>query len=709
MAQSTFRPDIEGLRAVAVLGVLTFHSGLPLHGGFVGVDVFFVLSGYLITTLLLNELEAAGRISLLDFYARRARRLLPAATLVTLTTLAALLLFAPEAMQSDFAVDAAAAASYVANWHFAARSIDYLSEDLGRSPFLHFWSLSVEEQFYFVWPALIALGAKWSGALKISPRRVIGSVALLITLASFVIAAQAADSASEDFFETTNRAWELGVGALFAFAPAVALGRLALTAIGTLGAALIGASFALAEARHWPSIATLAPTLGTALLLWSGKSATAAKISPIHRALSTKPLIWLGGLSYSLYLWHWPLLILGQDWLDLRGPLWGTFLTVASLAPSWLSYRYVEGPLRASKVLGASPLGSVSFGLNFSLLSIALGLGLGRIVDSDPQASASSIFLGVRDGRLLVDPPKAGALALGSSRGKSSAGKPKPRYPHITPDPEMAPLDVPRAYSEGCQVPTGAVNPRWCEIGDKDGPLQGVLVGDSKILQYYESFDAVGQALGIKFRTATKSACAFAKVFGGKPSQDRDECFRFTEAVLGDLRETRPDFVITGQRDRAASVRPDGGPQTQGAMVEALRSIWEELRSLGTQVIVVVDNPSPGQAVYQCLIDHPDDARPCAFSRSEAIARSAAPVQRDAALKAPGVHLIDPTDLICPRERCAPVIGNVLIYRQGSHITNSYARTLAPFFESELKKIIGARSGAIHHAPSKPHGPPSEE
>lgn len=662
-----------------------------MKGGFVGVDIFFVLSGYLITTLLRGELERSGTISLLDFYARRARRLLPAATLVLLTTLGLTSLLAPEATRPEFALDGAAAAAYFANWHFSARSVDYLSEDLGRSPFLHFWSLSVEEQFYFVWPALMLGALLLAKRFRIAPYRVIASVAATICVLSFASALQAADSSAEDFFATTNRAWELGVGALFALMPVHWASRRARTIASAFGAALIIASFVGASAHDWPSLPALAPTLGTALILVTGSQAEASSPTAIHRLLSKRPLVWLGGLSYSLYIWHWPLLILGQDWLGLKGPAWGSLLTVISIGPAWLSYRFVEAPLRSSKFLSSSPLGTLSFGLNLSLLAVACGVVSTVILNPDGGAPASSIYLGVRDGKVSVDPPKAGALALGSSPRKTDSGKPRKAYDLITPDPELATMDVPRAYAEGCQIPTGETTPVWCSLGDPKGATRGVIVGDSKILQYYEALDAVGQAVGMSLLAATKSACAFAPVFGGDSKQDDDECHQFTRAVLAELRETRPDFIITSQRDSKASSRSGDEKQTRQEMVTGLRSLWGELVQQGTQVIVVVDNPTPEGTIYQCMLDHPGDSLSCAFSRKEGIKKSAAEVQREAAAGMEGVILIDPTDFICPRDRCAPVIGSVLVYRQGSHVTNSYARTLAPFFEHEFRDILKRR------------------
>src|SRR5690606_6423615 len=186
-----------------------------------------------------------------------------------------------------------------------------------------------------------------------------------------------------------------------------------------------------------------------------------------------------------IYLWHWPVLVLGHDWLGLKGPAWGAALVALSFLPAWASYRWVEGPVRYSEALARSPLGTLSLSLNLSLATVALGLVASVSAAPDSGAAASAVFLGTRDGKVVVEPSKAGAMSLGRTPRRSKAGKAQARYSRFTPDPDIATLDVPRAYNEGCQVPTGSVKPVWCHIGAPNGKLVGLIAGDSKILQYY--------------------------------------------------------------------------------------------------------------------------------------------------------------------------------------------------------------------------------
>ncbi|MCW2853067.1 MAG: acyltransferase, partial [Nocardioides sp.] len=267
-----FRPDIEGLRAVAVLSVLIYHAGLAwVPGGYVGVDVFFVISGFLITSLMVREVERTGRLGLTGFWARRARRLLPASTLVLVFSAVVAFAVLPVNTRRDFGGDIVAAAGYVVNWRLGLRAVDYLAENVGASPVQHYWSLAVEEQFYVVWPLLIAamvtmFRTRWRPALLVG--------IAVITLASFVFTlSYAAEQPGLAFFVSTTRIWELGVGALLALAlPAlVRLPAAALGVLGWAGLALVAyAALVLDETTRWPGTATLLPVLGTAAAILAG-------------------------------------------------------------------------------------------------------------------------------------------------------------------------------------------------------------------------------------------------------------------------------------------------------------------------------------------------------------------------------------------------------------------------------------------------------
>jgi peptidoglycan/LPS O-acetylase OafA/YrhL len=328
-----FRPDVEGLRAVAVAVVVLFHAGVPgLGGGYVGVDVFFVISGFLITSLMRREIAGTGRLSLRDFYARRARRILPAAGLVLVTVILAAYHWLGFLRGDEIARDGVWAALFASNFRFAALGIDYLGSQAAPSPLQHFWSLAVEEQYYLVWPLAVAL------LIRFGRGRWIGAGLGVAVAASFAWSA-----GSGGYFAPATRAWEIGAGGLLAIA-----GRRLPAAFSWLGLALIGlAVLGFDETTRFPGYAAALPVAG-ALLVLAGRG---------DALLGLAPLRWLGRVSYSLYLWHWPVLII---WAQAHGGPLGVparaLAVLLSLALAVLTYTCVEDPVRRSGRLKRSHL-----------------------------------------------------------------------------------------------------------------------------------------------------------------------------------------------------------------------------------------------------------------------------------------------------------------------------------------------------------------
>ena len=364
------RRDIEGLRALAVAAVVLYHAGAGLSGGFVGVDVFFVVSGFLITNLLVEERATTGRISLSKFYARRARRLLPASALVIIATvLASRALLEPLRLR-DIGTDAIASGGFFANMVLAARSTDYLQSDLPPSPFQHFWSLSVEEQFYIVWPALLMV-LLWNARQGRARSLVaVGSA----SIASFVLCVwQTGASQPWAFFGLHTRAWELGIGALVALAwPYVqTLDRRLRILFGWLGLTGIVASFLIFdETMAFPGRIALLPVVSTALVLMAGDSTRGGP----REVLRFAPLQWIGARSYSIYLWHWPVLIVAEGHaggpLEARERLAAVALAVGAAT---LSHQLLENPIRHSIRLNHRPRLALMLGASLIVVSITAG------------------------------------------------------------------------------------------------------------------------------------------------------------------------------------------------------------------------------------------------------------------------------------------------------------------------------------------------
>ena len=349
------RADIEGLRGVAVGTVVLYHVGVPfMPGGFAGVDIFFVISGFLITSLLLREAARDGRISITRFYARRARRLLPAATTVLVVTAVAGWAVLPSSRYADLSTDVVAATLYVVNWALAGRAVDYLAEGSGVSPLQHFWSLSVEEQYYLAWPLLMILGLLAARNSRARARRLMfGAVAVVFVVSLAWSVAHTRSDPAASYFVSTTRVWELAVGSLLAFGTGrlAGWGTRAAQLLGGIGLVLIAASVTLLDgSTPWPGWAALVPTLGAAAVIAAGCSRGGSTPSGV---LGIRPLIWVGGISYSLYLWHWPLIVLADERWPNHGMAGSVAVVAVAVLLAWLTKRMIEDPVRFHPRLAA--------------------------------------------------------------------------------------------------------------------------------------------------------------------------------------------------------------------------------------------------------------------------------------------------------------------------------------------------------------------
>ena len=474
--------------------MLLCHAGLPFAaGGYVGVDVFFVISGFLITRLLLGELDRTGGISLRRFYARRARRLLPlAAVLLAAVGVLSLLLLSP-VRAVEVSGDIVSSAIYTANWHFAAQSVDYFAQDVEPSPVLHLWSLAIEEQFYLVWPTLL-LAVTWLW------RRRGGSVrpALWVTLAvvglgSLALGIQFTDAQpASAYFSTVGRAWELALGAALALLGAVRIPRPAAAAIGWAGLGAIAyAAFAFDASTPFPGVAALLPTVGAACVIFAGASAHArTRVAPAG-LLSLPPVRYVGRLSYSWYLWHWPALIFAAV---LWGPLSvaaGVAVVAASWIPSAATHRWIEDPVRFSRVLNLRPNRALAIGLGCMAIGVSAGLLLTRLQPTLNAAPLSEV---------------KGAAAL------HSQPRPQQHAAAVRPSPLRAAADRSRMYYEGCLVGIDGTNSNRCLYGDRQGRRTLILFGDSHALQYSPALEELAERHEWRLIVLTKAECTPGEV-----------------------------------------------------------------------------------------------------------------------------------------------------------------------------------------------------
>ena len=661
---SRFRGDVEGLRAVAIGLVLLYHAGVPLvSGGFVGVDVFFVISGFLITTQLARELDRSGRISLVRFYARRAKRLLPATAVVLVATALLTWWLLPDTRWADIGHDLVASALYVGNWHFADQAVDYLATH-DASPVQHFWSLAVEEQFYLVWPLLILAAAGVARARGWRPRPTIAVGLALVVVPSLLWSVHETSSfPARAFFETTTRMWELGVGAGVALA-AGALTRLPrglAVALGWSGLGAIAlAGVTVSSSTAWPGYAAALPVLGTAAVISAG-----FRVSDVGAAavLSLRPMRWVGGISYSLYLWHWPLIVVATVRLDGISAWQGLAVALASVVPAWLTLHLVENPLRHSRAVSQSPRFSLSLGANFTLVGVAAGLVLLLAVPVADVGTSKAPGAAV-----LRDDPR------GDPRGAAVD-----RVDSMTPIPSAARED--NARIERCETVQTSAEVKTCRFGDPQGSTTVAVIGDSKISQWMPALRPIARQSGWQVTSYLKYACSFSI---GLQEVYTKLCREWVSRVLDRIEADPPDFVITTQGEPKG--KDTDGRYTTGAMTRSLHEMWSRITALGTKIVVIANNPHPGMDVFECVAEHPEQLTDCTYDRRTTLAASSNPVQRAAAEGLDGVEIVDLFDAICPVSPCAPVIGNVLVYRAGSHVTATYIKTLTPRLAEALDR-----------------------
>jgi peptidoglycan/LPS O-acetylase OafA/YrhL len=540
------------------VAVLIFHiwpDALP--GGYVGVDVFFVISGYLITGLLLRDAEQNGRISLGRFYQRRIRRLLPAAMLVIVVAALSFPLL-PQAQWSDLSREVLSSAFYVQNWWLVAQAVDYLAEDNAPGMLQHYWSLSVEEQYYIVWPLIAWLLISRSASARARPARSLFVVTVLLGGLSFLYSALLVrrDPALA-YFVTTTRAWELAIGGLLATSR-LSFERLPgslRVIVGWSGLGMIGIACALfGSGTPFPGYAAALPTVGAALVLVAAQT---QRSGSSYWLLQLRPLQFLGDISYSLYLWHWPLLIVWRAMNPVEEAIslpHGAAIGMAAIVLAWLSKVWVEDPFRHGTPIwrgwAPSPVAIfvTSAGLAFvNSFSIAM---LGRGVEVVPVA----------DPGLLTKPYD-------------------PKRPTV-PSFKQARNDNPDVYKRKCHVNQVSSEPLSCTYGVESAPRVAVLIGDSHAAQWAPALQTIYKNRpDWRLVTFTKSACAFnaAAVTLGKERRPYDSCTEWNGKVLAEVERLRPEVVVVSAAAGYTVQGIDDREKNLAALSDGLLVRWRQL------------------------------------------------------------------------------------------------------------------------------------
>jgi peptidoglycan/LPS O-acetylase OafA/YrhL len=684
------RVDIQGLRAVAVTMVVVYHL-FPsrLHGGFVGVDVFFVISGFLITSHLVSQAPRTGG-DLLAFWGRRIRRLLPASLLVLAVTMVGSWALLPDTRWQSTALQIRAAALYVVNWRLAHDAVDYLSQDAAASPVQHFWSLSVEEQFYLVWPILILL----LGLLAYVTRRrpmlwyAVGLGAVVVLSLLWSIHETAADPAAA-YFVTWTRVWELGVGGLAALlartellASRAVLARTFAAAIGLIGMVAVG--FGYDASTPFPGWQAGVPVLAAALVIL----ADAPRWSLPVRILGMRPVQWLGDVSYSVYLWHWPLIVLvpaarhhDRDALD------NVAIIVLTLVLAAASKRWVEDGFRtAAWMQRLRPTYAMgAFGM---VVVVLLSAGVIRQAQHHIEEEHVRLAAALRShdpclGAGATDPSKHCAPATGAP----------------VPSPALAATDKSDAYSavshgKDCWSYLPSFKTVTCQFGARDATTRVALVGNSHAGQWLPALQRIAEEKHWHITTYLASQCAMADVSQTfDTTAHSDACRAWAHRTAAQVAASKPDLIVLANRVSVTAVGKTSVADSQPAYEKGIGSILRTWSDAGVPTVVIRDTPAPGDGgmgfIPDCVGAHPDDyATACSGPRSEWLPADPG-VAAAKSMADPLVSTVDLTDRICPDATCQPVVGGVIVYFDASHLTATYNSTLAPYLEPALIAGLG--------------------
>ena len=659
--KSKFRQDIQGLRALAVGIVILDHAHIPgVNGGFIGVDVFFVISGFLITGLLLGDIAKHARVRFLSFYSRRAQRILPAATVVILVTCIASIALLGIIQARSVLRDGVWAVFFGANIHFSSVGTNYFAASASTSPLQHFWSLAVEEQFYLVWPAvlgIVALVFRRKGVVGHVPRIPIALTLVAVGgLSLYLSVVQTASNPTAAYFSTIDRTWELAIGALLAVALPW-LGKIPTALRSALSwaglASIITAALVFTTSTAIPGYDALLPVLGCGALLVGGVDLPRYGA---HSLLSIRPLRFLGDISYSLYLWHWPILIIGAAYLGARDTLSvRAGLILGSVVVATLSYYGLENPLRHVKVLSRRTwrglvLWPVATGL---VISIAV-FGAPSVPFAAAAGAAST----------TVSP-------LSAVRAAVVAGQKAETIPART-DPGLLTASTDNVSLGACsQYPV--FTKKVCNLGDPTGTKTIVVFGNSHSVMWVPGLIVLAKKEHMKLYPIVKEACAYEAY----PDLNLEwnianECTAFYDWAKKTIKELHPDIIIIGTFSKTPH------------WLAGETSVINTLKLLTPRLILLGDSPYINPPA-QCLLK-PGATQATCLSREAALGVK---VQAQVHVIAASTHVqtLDVTNLLCDDALCPAVINGLIPTYDGRHLTPQYSTFLAPALEKALNLL----------------------
>ena len=604
--------QIQGLRALAALLVTIFHAKL-LPGGFIGVDIFYVISGYLITGLILREIENTGKLDLQSFYQRRIKRLLPTSVFVLFVTASVGMFVLPAITRDALGRDLFAASTYISNYLFAWWENDYQNLDATPSPFIHYWSLAVEEQFYVVWPIFILLLSRYG------KRAVFRGIAAVTFLSLLLSIYQTQTSPIWAFYSLPTRAWELGFGALLLFVRDTFWKNRFIPWFGVIGIAL--ASFRFDEKTAFPGINALLPVVSTAVLIGSISIWPRAFNDLSNNRISQ----WLGSISYPLYLWHWPALVLPSSALGrplrIRERIFCIILTIIL---AHFTSKYIEQPIRHKKIAGEKIY-------QFFAATTVLSLVAGVIISF---SSSSMITVKGTDYRFNL----------------------------------VEVMQKPAVYGDDCHSNYGETESGECTYGDLNSETTIVLYGDSHAAQWFPTLLKLANEKGFKLVSLTKSACPSVDV----PRADQGayknvHCETWRDKSVKRIKQIRPAAVILSSYQYFTP--PSGYSNKNKWWKDGQEGLLSSLRGSSDHLIYISDTPKPLRDIPNCLASR--DVNSCNTTE-----RTPVKIIRD-------FEIIDPTPWLCTK-LCPAIQDGYVVYRDSSHISVAAALALKPQLEAAL-------------------------
>ena len=602
--------QIQGLRALAALLVTFFHAKW-VSGGFIGVDIFYVISGFLITGLLLREIERTGTINFKEFYARRFKRLLPTSFFVLTITAIASWLLVPATMRTSLGRDIVAASLYISNYLFAWWQADYQNLDATPSPVIHYWSLAVEEQFYLLWPLLIL--SFFIIAIRLKNKVVLTYLVGITTLFSFIFSIyQTETSPIWAFYSLPTRAWELGLGALLVLIPPIKARKL----VGLVGfLLLIVSAFVFDESTAFPGINAIFPVLGTVLLI-----GTINSWPPFLNDITNSRISqWLGEISYPLYLWHWPLLVLPSTYLARTLEIHERFIAIVlTVIFAHFTHRLVEEPFRHKKLKSDAIFKRTSFVTAFSVL-----LGVVIMFTSSDKIDVSGI---------------KGSVSLSQIKAR------------------------PLVYEDGCHANYAQTISNKCEYANLKSDKTMVLYGDSHAAQWFPALVEIAQRSGYKLVSLTKSACpAVETVRLSQGAFKMSKCAQWRKNSINRIQEIKPDVLIMSSFQYFTA--PPRFTSRDQWWNDGQKKLLANVKGSSPQLIYLTDTPHPLRDIPACLSNY-------------SISKCNTTMKSDN-LSISGFNVINPNPWLCSRV-CPAVKDGVVAYRDASHISVDIAIALIP-------------------------------